>query len=103
MDTSESGPFAEGTWQYVLHTQTALTPTQEVKLNLKPVLSVTDIPMAVHGTNRVAWESIGLSWLRSLDESITDRCDAAVQGLSRRTRNHIHLAQGVPEDGVISG
>lgn len=58
---------------------------KEVKLNLKPILSATDIPMAVHGTNRTAWESI------------------VVQGLSRRTRNHIHLAQGVPEDGVISG
>ena len=36
-------------------------------------------------------------------KNVADRCDAAVQGLSRRTRNHIHLAQGVPEDGVISG
>jgi len=58
---------------------------KEVNLNLKPILSATDIPMAVHGTNRTAWETI------------------YVQGLSRRTRNHIHLAQGVPEDGVISG
>ncbi|KAN0121143.1 Phosphotransferase KptA/Tpt1 [Russula decolorans] len=58
---------------------------KEVKLNLKPILSATDIPMAVHGTNRTAWESI------------------SSQGLSRKTRNHIHLAQGVPEDGVISG
>jgi 2'-phosphotransferase len=58
---------------------------KEVKLDLKPILSATDIPMAVHGTNRTAWGSI------------------SVQGLSRRTRNHIHLAQGVPEDGVISG
>lgn len=37
---------------------TTLTPTQEVKLDLKPILSAADIPMAVHGTNRVAWESI---------------------------------------------
>ena len=38
-----------------------------------------------------------------VDKKVADRCDAAVQGLSRRKRNHIHLAQGVPEDGVISG
>jgi hypothetical protein len=37
------------------------------------------------------------------EKNVADRCDAAVQGLSRRTRNHVHLAQGVPEDGVISG
>jgi len=58
---------------------------KEVKLDLKPIMSAADIPTAVHGTSKAAWESI------------------SVQGLSRRTRNHIHLAQGVPEDGVISG
>ena len=41
--------------------------------------------------------------LVTLTKNVVDRCDAAVQGLSRKTRNHIHLAQGVPEDGVISG
>jgi 2'-phosphotransferase len=41
--------------------ETTLTPMQEVKLNLKPILSATDISMAVHGTNRTAWESIGTS------------------------------------------
>jgi len=58
---------------------------KEVNVDLKPILSAADIPMAVHGTSRTAWESI------------------SIQGLSRMTRNHIHLAQGVPEDGVISG
>ncbi|KAI0272710.1 KptA family-domain-containing protein [Gloeopeniophorella convolvens] len=56
-----------------------------VKLDLKPLLSASDIPMAVHGTNIKAWESI------------------AKQGLSKMKRNHIHIAQGVPGDGVISG
>ncbi|KAI9440453.1 KptA family-domain-containing protein [Lactarius indigo] len=56
-----------------------------IKLDLKPILSATDIPMGVHGTNRKAWESI------------------STQGLSRMGRNHIHLAQGIPGDGVISG
>ncbi|KAG6916190.1 hypothetical protein DXG01_008072 [Tephrocybe rancida] len=58
-----------------------------VKLDLKPILSVTDIPtgIAVHGTTKQAWASI------------------SKQGLSKMTRNHIHLAQGVPGDGVISG
>ncbi|THH15743.1 hypothetical protein EW146_g4778 [Bondarzewia mesenterica] len=58
---------------------------KKVKLDLKPILSSTDIPMAVHGTNENAWRSI------------------STQGLSKMTRNHIHLAQGVPGDGVISG
>ncbi|KAG6820416.1 hypothetical protein H0H93_000662 [Arthromyces matolae] len=58
-----------------------------VKLELKPVLSLEDIPtrVAVHGTTQKAWELI------------------AQNGLSKMTRNHIHLAQGVPGDGVISG
>lgn len=56
-----------------------------IELDLKPVLSATDIPMAVHGTSRKAWESI------------------STQGLSRMGRNHVHLAQGIPGDGVISG
>lgn len=105
MDTSESGPFTEGNFPCVHRTKSALTLTQEVKLDLKPILSAADIPMAVHGTNRTAWESIGLSWLRSFGENTThwDCSDAAVRGLSKRTRNHIHLAQGVPEGGVISG
>ncbi|KAK7018971.1 putative tRNA 2'-phosphotransferase [Favolaschia claudopus] len=60
---------------------------KSVKLDLKPILSVSNIPtgMAVHGTTRAAWESI------------------SVQGLSKMTRNHIHLAQGVVGEGVISG
>ncbi|KAL4066146.1 KptA family-domain-containing protein [Scleroderma yunnanense] len=58
---------------------------KDVKLDLRPVLSATDIPMAVHGTTRQAWESI------------------ATQGLSKMNRNHIHLAQGVPGSGILSG
>ncbi|KAI0305988.1 KptA family-domain-containing protein [Multifurca ochricompacta] len=60
-------------------------PTQALQLDLKPILSAADISMAVHGTNRKAWESI------------------SSEGLSRMTRTHIHLAQGVPGEGVISG
>ncbi|TFY72455.1 hypothetical protein EVG20_g542 [Dentipellis fragilis] len=58
---------------------------EAVKIDLKPILSASDIPMAVHGTNKKAWSSI------------------SKQGLSKMTRNHIHLAQGVPGNGVISG
>ncbi|THH29526.1 hypothetical protein EUX98_g4670 [Antrodiella citrinella] len=56
-------------------------------LETTPILSVSDIPtgVAVHGTTRLAWESI------------------QKEGLSRMKRNHVHLAQGVPGTGVISG
>ncbi|CAL1715165.1 unnamed protein product [Somion occarium] len=59
----------------------------DVELDLKPINSVDDIPTrtAVHGTNRKAWETI------------------RTKGLSKMRRNHIHLAQGVPGSGVISG
>jgi 2'-phosphotransferase len=58
-----------------------------VKLELKPILSVSDIPtgVAVHGTDLEAWAAIAKS------------------GLSKMKRNHIHLAQNVPGSGVISG
>jgi len=56
-----------------------------IQLDLKPILSAAEIPMAVHGTTLRAWENI-----RS-------------EGLSKMNRNHIHLAQGVPGDMVISG
>ncbi|KAJ7109756.1 KptA family-domain-containing protein [Mycena crocata] len=58
-----------------------------VKLDLKPILSISDIPtgIAVHGTTKKAWESI------------------STQGLSKMKRNHIHLAQDVSGENVISG
>ncbi|KAK0457878.1 KptA family-domain-containing protein [Desarmillaria tabescens] len=51
---------------------------KDVKLELKPVLSVSNIPsgVAVHGTDIKAWEII------------------STEGLSKMKRNHIHLAQG---------
>ncbi|KAF7299537.1 Trna phosphotransferase 1 [Mycena chlorophos] len=57
------------------------------ELELQPILSIADIPskIAVHGTTNAAWQSI------------------SVQGLSRMSRNHIHLAQGAATDDVISG
>jgi len=78
----EAAPTAGAVWWIRANQGHSL---EEVKLDLKPILSAADIPMAVHGTSRTAWKLI------------------SVQGLSRMTRNHIHLAQGVPEDGVISG
>ncbi|KAF8629093.1 hypothetical protein AX15_003584 [Amanita polypyramis BW_CC] len=58
-----------------------------VDVDMTPILSVEDIPtrIAVHGTSVTAWKSI------------------ATQGLSKMNRNHIHLAQGVPSNNVISG
>jgi len=58
---------------------------KNVELDLQPVISASEIPMAVHGTTPQAWQFI------------------ATQGLSKMTRNHIHLAQNVPGSGVISG
>jgi 2'-phosphotransferase len=58
-----------------------------------------------HGGARDEQDRMGINMyvLVTWTKNVADRCDAVVQGLSRRTRNHIHLAQGVPEDGVISG
>lgn len=56
-----------------------------VTLDVQPITSASDIPMAVHGTTLNAWELI------------------ATHGLSKMKRNHIHLAQGIPGDNVISG
>ncbi|KAJ7366897.1 KptA family-domain-containing protein [Mycena albidolilacea] len=58
-----------------------------VKLDLVPISSASDLPtgIAVHGTTLAAWESI------------------STQGLSKMKRNHIHLAQGVVGENVISG
>jgi len=58
-----------------------------VELDLKPITSVSDIPsgVAVHGTNRTAWAIISRS------------------GLSKMKRNHIHLAQNVAGQNVVSG
>ncbi|KAI9067962.1 hypothetical protein FKP32DRAFT_1698795 [Trametes sanguinea] len=60
---------------------------KSVVLDYEPIKSVSDIPtgIAVHGTTKKAWESI------------------KEQGLSKMTRNHIHLAQGVAGSGVVSG
>ncbi|OBZ73607.1 putative tRNA 2'-phosphotransferase [Grifola frondosa] len=60
---------------------------KSVVLDLQPIGSLADIPtgIAVHGTTRKAWEII------------------RDQGISKMSRNHIHLAQGVAGSGVISG
>ncbi|KAF7298953.1 putative tRNA 2'-phosphotransferase [Mycena indigotica] len=57
------------------------------ELELKPILSISDIPtkIAVHGTTNAAWDLI------------------AAQGLSKMKRNHIHLAQGIANENVVSG
>ncbi|KAI9464531.1 KptA family-domain-containing protein [Lactarius psammicola] len=85
----EAAPTADDIWWICANQGHSL---KAVKLDLKPILSATDIPMGVHGTSRKAWGSICQSRLTN-----------AAQGLSRMGRNHIHLAQGIPGDGVISG
>ncbi|KAJ7132382.1 KptA family-domain-containing protein [Mycena epipterygia] len=56
----------------------------DISLDMKRISSAKEIPMAVHGTSMSAWKLI------------------SKQGLSRMSRNHIHMAQGVSGD-VISG
>jgi 2'-phosphotransferase len=86
---SESGelnePSADGAW-WIKANQGHSTKTV-VDLNLKPIASIDDIPtgIAVHGTEKKGWNSI------------------EKQGLSKMKRNHIHLAQGVAGQNVISG
>lgn len=74
-----------------------------MELELEPIPSVTDIPtgIAVHGTNRKAWDIIRESHLHSL--RACNSHGTGVDGIHRMTRNHIHLAQGVAGSGVISG
>ena len=60
--------------------------SSEVKLNLTPLTDPLLYPFAVHGTYKQHWNSIKLS------------------GLSRMSRQHIHIAIGEYGDGqVISG
>ena len=89
VDSRQSRTQHEGTL-VVIRASTVSSPyipQAVVDLELKSVLSVDDIPtkVAVHGTTRDAWQSI------------------RTQGLSKMNRNHIHLAQGVPGTGIISG
>ncbi|KZT37753.1 phosphotransferase KptA/Tpt1, partial [Sistotremastrum suecicum HHB10207 ss-3] len=59
---------------------------EEVEVEMIQVTDPAQIPIAIHGTNKEAWDHI------------------ARQGLSRMKRHHIHLAQGLPGvSGVISG
>ncbi|KAJ7173551.1 phosphotransferase KptA/Tpt1 [Mycena filopes] len=58
----------------------------DITVELRRITSASEIPMAVHGTSMAAWKVI------------------SQHGLSRMSRNHIHLAQGfVGNGGVISG
>ncbi|KAG1793120.1 uncharacterized protein HD556DRAFT_1238414 [Suillus plorans] len=74
---------------------------QTVTLDMQPITSALDVPMAVHGTTLSAWELIGkftsMRWFVLLTHL------SATQGLSKVKRNHIHLAQGIPGDNVMSG
>lgn len=56
------------------------------ELELTPVTSAAEIPIAVHGTDMSAWNHI------------------KKEGLSKMARNHIHMAKGLSDDKtVISG
>ncbi|KAH7924303.1 hypothetical protein BV22DRAFT_1013613 [Leucogyrophana mollusca] len=74
---------------------------KDVRLELKPILSASEIPMAVHGTTRKAWELICECQAGVIPSPLT--CRIATQGLSKMNRNHIHLARGLARDSVISG
>lgn len=57
----------------------------EDSLLLTLITDPSDLPVALHGTNRNALPSI------------------MANGLDRMSRNHIHLAVGTPDEGVTSG
>jgi len=58
----------------------------DVEVEMTEILSATEAPKVIHGTNFKAWQSI------------------RAEGLSRMKRQHIHFAAGEPGDqGVISG
>jgi 2'-phosphotransferase len=78
-------PSADGAWWIKANQGHSIKTV--VDLNLKSIASIDDIPtgIAVHGTDKKAWNSI------------------EKQGLSKMKRNHIHLAQGVAGQNVVSG
>ncbi|KAJ7029788.1 phosphotransferase KptA/Tpt1 [Mycena alexandri] len=78
---NEGGAVENSSWWIRANQGHSMT---DIILDLKRITSASEIPMAVHGTSMVAWRMI------------SDR------GLSRMSRNHIHLAQGFAGD-VISG
>ncbi|KAI0825770.1 KptA family-domain-containing protein [Irpex lacteus] len=82
--SSEEGSEPTSVW-WIRANQGHSIKTVEVEVT--PIKSPADIPsgIAVHGTNRQAWEKI------------------KHEGLSKMKRNHIHLAQGLPGTGVLSG
>lgn len=59
--------------------------------------------MAVHGTNKNAWALIGMSNSYSSPHDTRPHPLLEKQGLSKMSRNHIHIAQGLAGDAVISG
>ncbi|KAL7749442.1 tRNA 2'-phosphotransferase [Sorochytrium milnesiophthora] len=55
-------------------------------VEMQPILAPGDVRCAVHGTRRAVWPAI------------------RAQGLSRMARNHVHFAEGMPDDDrVVSG
>ncbi|KAJ7212089.1 KptA family-domain-containing protein [Mycena pura] len=88
----EGGAEPESATWWIKANQGHTIKAPSVVLDLQPILSVSDIPtgVAIHGTTRKAWESISYLAL-------------ATQGLSKMARNHIHLAQGIVGENVMSG
>ncbi|KAF8586370.1 hypothetical protein K439DRAFT_1341045 [Ramaria rubella] len=58
---------------------------ENVVIEMVEVTNLSQVSMAVHGTNKTAWNRI------------------SVEGLSRMKRQHVHFAQGIPGSGVLSG
>jgi len=80
---SAGGAGANGTW-WIRANQGHTLKVDD--LDLTEITDASQLPAAVHGTTKKAWESI------------------SHQGLSKMARNHIHLALGRPGDpNVKSG
>ena len=101
MDTSESGSFAKGTYR-----TGSVETCADIDAGGRTGSEANSFGRGYsHGSARDKQGCMGLNLFALVTSmrNIANRRDVAIQGLSRRTRNHIHLAQGVPEDGVISG
>lgn len=77
---------------------------QTIKLDMREIISSKDIAtgLAVHGTTKRVWPIIG-AVLKFWSSMMALTRVLERKGLSKMSRNHIHLAQTLANKGSISG